>query len=444
MKKYIKFLLSVSLALCMVIGLGATIACTPNNNTDDDKNTFTITVKNEDGTPAAETWVQYCSDGEGAQCYPKRTDSNGKVTVDISTDEWKNSENIHITVFNLPANYSVYDEDDKIGAYDSVNDGYEFFIDHHEIKSVTLTIKQEPTSITAGYEYEESFLGGESKKYSTFVDANEAIFEAYLNGGEFDLSVVVNSNEPITETLNENNTSVRLELGTSLYGGNNVLIMLTPKTAAAADITFTLCPVYELGKLININGTTEAYKVYFNLPANTELTFSNPYGGPIPISGFPVKLTVGTDTTTWNSADDIAPISPTSTGTTPFLFEFGKAEEANLLILVENANAPSSDDVIVLGETIEIELPNMYDGKEFKFTSDSEEKEAYIITITGDTNAKVSYTDNISTWSEPYYASESNGVIEIELEAGVEYTITFGTDNESGDSYSVVVSKKAR
>ncbi|MCH5147928.1 MAG: hypothetical protein J1G05_01015 [Clostridiales bacterium] len=441
MKKHIKFLLTIILALCMVFGLGATVACQPNNS-GDNKNTFTITVKNEDGTDAAGAWVQYCSDGAGAQCHTTQTDSKGKVTVDISTEEWQTSETMHVLLFNIPAGYSVYDEDGNACNYNADDDEYEIFIDHHEVKSVTLTIKQDPTFITESYEYEESFLGGESKKYFTVIrNASEAVFEADIQDGEFELSVVVNSNAPITETLSSSKKSVVLDLGEASFFGNNISFTLKPTTNAAATIKFAVCPVLQLGDTVNIYGT-DLYKVYFNLPnANTELAFEMP--GEDPFGGFPITVKIGSQTVTWSNTNDIAPVSTTETGYVPFTFTFADADTANLYLTIKDANAPSTDgDVIVLGETIEIELPNMYDGKEFKFTAD--ETETYIITITGGTDAKVSYTDNISTWSEPYYASESNGVIEIELVAGVEYTITFGTDNESGDSYSVVVSKKAK
>ncbi|MCH5143400.1 MAG: hypothetical protein J1G07_06810 [Clostridiales bacterium] len=445
MKKYIKFLLSVSLALCMVIGLGATIACNPNNNTDDDKDTFTIIVKNEDGTPAAEQWVQYCSDGEGAQCYPKRTDSNGKVTVDISTTEWQNSETIHVLVYNLPADYSVYDENGNVCDYDSDDDTYGIFIDHHEIKSVTLTIKQDPTFITESYEYEESFLGGESKKYFTVIrNASEAVFEADIQEGEFELSVVVDSNAPKTEILSSSNKSVVLDLGEASFFGINVLFTLKPKTNAAATIKFAVCPVLQLGDKVNIYGT-DLYKVYFNLPnANTELAFEMP--GEDPFGGFPITVKIGSQTFTWTETSDIAPVSTTETGYVPFTFTFADADTANLYLIIKDANAPSTDgDVIVLGETIEIELSTAFgDDKQFTFTA--EETETYIITVTGGTAAKV-MIDIVSTSTSSGWLNVSeyeNGIIEYEFPAGVEVTITFGTDNESGDSYSVVVSKKAR
>ena len=457
MKKHIKFIFRACLALCMVICLGLSVACQPADNGDngDNGNTFTITILNEDGTASVGHLLQYCSDGANAQCYPKQTDSNGKVKVDVSTDEWKNSKTIHIQVFDIDDGYKVYDKNGTVLDYDDINESYDIYVDHHTVNSVTLTIKADANvdaeNIEVGYQYDVRGLSANTPKYyATVVNSNEAIFEADVYGGEFELSVTSGTTTSVVETLNAENTYVNLSLIESMRGGASLEFTLTPKNADSNHITFTVCPVYEIGSdgiVINAPTQPDVYKVYLVLDGSAELVFDSPWDEPLTedqISGFPITLTIGSSIVeTWTTLADIAPISVLDRGYVPVTFEFGDPDNANLFLRVKNANASSDNDSIVLGQEINVSLENMFDDS-FMLTFIPEESGTYLITITGSETFTVQYTNNSTGYqSDTYFYSDSiDGVIKIKLESYVEYTIRFGTDNfDSPDSYTAVVTK---
>ena len=452
MKKHIKFIFRACLALCMVICLGLSVACQPADNGDngDNGNTFTITLLNEDGTASVGHLLQYCSDGSNAQCRTKQTDSNGKVKVDVSTDEWKNSKTIHIQVFDIDDGYKVYDKNGTVLDYDDINESYDIYVDHHTVNSVTLTIKADANvdaeNIEVGYQYDVRGLSANTPKYyATVVNSNEAIFEADVYGGEFELSVTSGTTTSVVETLNAENTYVNLSLIESMRGGASLEFTLTPKNADSNHITFTVCPVYEIGRdgiVINAPTQPDVYKVYLVLDGSAELVFDSPWDEPLTedqISGFPITLTIGSSIVeTWTTLADIAPISVLDRGYVPVTLEFGDPDNANLFLRVKNANASSDNDSIVLGQEINVSVENMFD-ESVVYTFIPEESGTYLITITGDTNAKVIIEDN--SGAETFFASDYDGAIKVKLESYVEYTITFGTDHSESDSYTAVVTK---
>lgn len=452
MKKYIRLILTVCLALCTVLCLGLAVACQGNPNPGNGKDTFTIIVLNEDGTPSVGTFVQACSDEKSNEvCIPGQTNENGKAEYDLSKSPWTESESLHAQV-RVAEGYSAYKEDGTLYNFDPLFGVFDDYVNHHEVKSITFIIKKDPTPIEVGYEYEDNFLGGESRKYFTAVKASEVIFEADTFNGEFELSVVVNSNVPITETLSSTKTSVTLNLGVSDTYGNELIITLTPiNNAASAKIAFTLCPVYELGKDMVNARKTDVYKVYYNLPkANTEIAFSKPESADA-FGGFPVTVKIGSQTATWNSENDISPITVTETGNVPFTFEFASADTANLYLLVKDANA-EIEGAITLGEPIEVALSSYGDSLECTYVAT--EAGAYVITVALSQHATISYSvvnpaTEKAVYSDPYYASENGNtlVIVVNLAEGDTLSITFGLEMpedlvDYSETYTAVVSEK--
>ena len=457
MKKHIRFILKACLAICMVLCMGLAVAC--QNNTDsDDKNTFTITILNEDGSAAVGQRLQYCSDGEGAQCYPKQTDSKGKVKIDISTDEWKNSETIHIIVY-LADGYKVYDKNGNVLDYDDIDESYNIYIDHHKVNNVTFTIKADggvtpnpdAEDIEVGYQYDVRGLSADTPKYYATIIQNsaEAFFEADVHGGEFELSVTSGTSSKVVETLNADNTSVYLSVNSSDFGAY-LGFTITPKNANSNRITFTVCPVYELGSdgiVINASTQPDVYKFYLALDGTAELVFENPWDGPITedqIKGGPITLKIGSSIVeTWDSVADIAPISVSDRGYVPVTFEFDDPDNANLFIRVKNANATSDNDSIVLGQEINVSVENMFD-ESAVYTFIPEESGTYLVTFTGSETFTVQFSIPTTGWmSDTYFFDDSvDGVIKIKLESHTEYEVRFGTDNYDGpDSYSVIITK---
>ena len=446
MKKHIRFIITICLALCMVLCLGLAVAC---QNNSDDGNTFTITVLNENGTPATGFSIQYCSDGEGAQCTPTETDSKGKVSIDIGTDEWKNSEKVHIQFYGCEEGYTMYDAEGNACDYDPVLEVYEDYVDHHTVKSATYTVKIDPTLIEAGVEYDiRDFAVNELKSYYTSIrGASGAILEADVHGGEYALSVSVDGATPTTYTLDASHTSVELEFASSMFPmmGNSVAFKLTAKNSTSARATFTLCPVFEFDGtgMFSVN-QTETYKAYYNLTADsTELAFFNPYGDiSEAITGYPVTLTIGTASPiTWNSASDIVNVTVNQKGKVPFYFEFGgEVEDVSMTLAVEDANASAG---ITVDTPVVITLENSYDYKELSFIP--AENGNYILAVQGTSSADISYSiPDKGLYPNPYKASEHDGNVEIELknlEAGVEVVIVFGTENSNGETYTAIITK---
>lgn len=463
MKKHFRFILTVCLTLCIILCLGL-VACQPDK---DGKNTFTFIVLNEDGTPAAHTWIQACS-SDGGTCDSQWTDENGKYEYDLSKSPWTESESLHAQI-KVPEGYSAYNEKGDLYNYDPEWEVFDAYVNHHEVKSITFIIKKDTqvtppitTDITEGYEYEDNFLGGETKYYSANVRISDAVLVADTNGAEFDLSVSLNSAAIKTETLSSSKTSVDLSFGSSDTYGHTVLIMLTPKTTAAAKITFTLCPVYELGSILNIR-KTDVFKAYFNLPNTpTELSFTNPNpDAQNPFGGFPVTVKIGSQTVTWGTADAISTISTTATGKTLVTFEFEDADSANLYLQVDDANATLNNSVTA-DVPVEINLSND-EPKEFTFIPT--EAGTYVIKIEGaSNNAIVSYTGNDTYWSDTYYSSENGGTLIIEIivkdivfdennelvsateraniNSNDKIVIICSTENSNGDTYTLTVTAK--
>lgn len=480
MKKYIRLFLTACLAFCMVLCLGLAVACQP---TTDDANTFTLTILDEDGKPvekpAVGNLLQYCA--EDAQCHLANPDSDGKVIVDISTDEWKNSPTMHIEVFAkfVSEGYKVYDEDGKVCAYNETDKAYEVYVNHHEVKSYTLTIKEEsvvePEAIEVGYQYNaDNLVSGVSKTFTTIVDrtSNAAFFDVDVHGGEFELSALIgDSEEPLVETLDAENNSVYLELNPSTYG-TSVELTITPKTAASTELTFALCPAYEFvnGEVV-LNAYTTAerpldvYKAYIFLTGDEELALVN--DADYDCGGFPITVTVGAaDPVTWTEAANVPAIStPSGRGYTPFTFEFDKPESANLYVHVKDLNA-ASDTTLTVNVPATITLDgNSDEGLNYTFTVPADG--SYYIVVENATNAVVSFIVNDLYYSEFYSASKNGNSLAIvisytEKEYGngwlepptniIEHTtlntddvitIIFNTENTSGDSYSAVIKDSA-
>ena len=486
MKKYLKVLLTACLALCMVLCLGLAVAC----QTNDQPDTFTITVLNEDGTPAqkpaAGPLLQYCA--EDAACHMANPDANGKVEVDITTDEWKNSPTIHVEVFKskLPEGHKVYDESGKVCDFNTLDQAYEVYVDHHTVKGVTLTIKKDSDDgngddgnsgdvkaedIDTGCLYDiRDFVNGKPKAYATILDKNThgGILDVDVNGGEFDLSVLVGeSKTPVKTTLNSTNTSFKIENDNTSTYGTSVKLTITPKTAGSTHLTFTLCPIYELGEegaILNAS-KLDVYKVYLVLEENAELSFSNPFGAAIDnadngLSGFPITLTIGKDKpVVWEKAADIQPISTTQSGAVPFTFEFGDPDNANLYLRVKNANATSSNTPIVVDVPETITLSDDSDSAVYTFTVST--AGAYVILVEGAANAVVQYSVG-SSQSNRFSASKNDGSLAVAityyeikanpdnpidfevikhetLSVGDVVEIIFSTDKTSEDSYTAKV-----
>lgn len=448
MKKHIRLILTICLALCMVLCLGLAVACQPDGQGD---NTFTITVLDASGAPVANQKLQYCAEGD--TCTQKSTDSNGKVTFDISTDKWKESPTVHVQIldFWLTQNglegYQVYNAAGTLLDYDDVAESYDDYVDHHTVESVTYTLKK-IDDIYTGYQYDVINFS-RVRTYSTYVETNEAYLDVDVNGGQFDLSVKINgvAAPGLSTTLSSTNNSVHLEdLGGSAFNPVAVEFTVTPKNADSDHLTLSVCPVYEIGaEEVRILANHEQayldiYKVYFSLSGNAELAFSSQEGDFSDIAGYSIKVTIGTTvpvTETWTAASDISFISVSESGCFPVTFEFDDPDTANLALLVTDVNISSDvESDITLGADINVSVTDMFDG--LKLTFIPEESGNYVITITGDKAATVSIEDYSS--SETYFASEYEGVITVELEAHVVYTFTFSTD-DSNDTYTAVVTK---
>lgn len=482
MKKYIKLILTICLSLCMVLCLGLAVACQPAENGD---NTFTITVVNEDGTPAkapedkdAPKLLQYCAEGgpDSGLCIPANPDSKGQVKVDLTENMWKNAESMHITFVNLPDGYKAYDENNK-----SYGFGEGPYIDFHKVKSVKFTLKEESDTpvieaedVYQGYQYDiDSLVAGESKSYSTFVSTSKAYLDVDVDGGEFDLSVKIGNATPVIDTLTETNSHVLLEIGSVGPTGTSVILTVTPKNSNSTHLTFAICPVYNIGGedvriLANIiSGASPAvyldvYKVYFTLNENAELAFSDPLGnGFSAIDGYPIKVTIGDYEATWTEASDILSISALNSGDVAVTFEFDDPDTANLALLVKDANV-SSDDVITLDKefTVEVGLDNFNWLIEPEYTFTVPADGAYYIIVDNASAATVRF-DVKGAYSETYYSSENGGSLAVAityteyvfddnwtitdtiphltLKAGDVVTITFSTENTKGDTYTAKV-----
>lgn len=460
MKKHIKLILTACLALCMVLCLGLAVACQKDNDSDD-SNTFTITVLNEDGTPAKKpegeyaNLLQYCAESAGAQgsCIMANPDSNGKIKVDLSTDTWKNAETMHIMFLRLEDGYKAYDaQNNAYGNGEGPN------VDFHTVKSITFTIKEEGSvippieaeDIEIGYQYSVRGLSeGTPKAYKTIVDSSEAIFEADVHGGEFELSVISGTTTTVLETLNADNTSVIMSLNSSDYGGAGLAFMITPKNADSTQITFFVCPVYEIGtdgKVINAPTEPDVFKVYFTLDGTAELVFENPWGGPITSDqiGLPVTVKIGASIVeTWNTLEDIAPITVTDKGYVPCTFEFDNPDEANLYLLVKNANLVLDSETIVLGQEVNVTVENMFDDSAV-YTFVTEESGTYLVTFTGSNTFTVQFSIPSTGWMSDTYFYENSveGVVKVKLDSYTEYEVRFGTENwDVSDSYTAVITK---
>lgn len=95
-----KILLSVFLALCFVLCLGAFAACGGDNGGNNGTLTYTVTVQLEDGTPAK--GVRAIAK-KGNSSFGRRTtvDADGKVSFELAPDDYT------VELSSLPAHYSV-------------------------------------------------------------------------------------------------------------------------------------------------------------------------------------------------------------------------------------------------------------------------------------------------------------------------------------------------
>lgn len=486
MKKHIKLILTICLSLCMVICLGLAVACQP---ADNGNNTFTITVLNEDGTPAkapegedAPKLLQYCAEGgpDSGACIPANPDSKGQVKVDLTEKMWKGAESMHITFVNLPDGYKAYDESNKSYGYAEGP-----YIDFHKVKSIKFTLKEESDTpvieaedVYQGYQYDiRNLVAGESKSYSTFVSTSKAYLDVDVNDGEFDLSVKIGNATPVSHTLTATNSHVLLEIGSVGTNGTSVILTVTPKNSNSTHLTFAICPVYNVGAedvriLANIISDAspavylDVYKVYFNLNENAELTFSDPLDdGFSAIDGYPIKVTIGDYEVTWTEASDISSVSALNSGNVAVTFEFEDPDTANLALLVKDANA-SSDNAITLDQefTVELSLNNWGFLEDVEYTFTVPTDGAYYIIVDSASTAAVRFLVNDTYGSEWYYSSENGGSLAVAityteyvfdenwtvtdtiqhltLNAGDVVTITFSTENAKGDTYVAKVTSE--
>lgn len=474
MKKHLRLILTVCLALCMVLCLGLATACEPTGQ----GNTFTVTILNADGTPAANQKFQYCSEegsSDKAGCHPTKVGSNGKFSFNLDTEEWKASSYVHIQFVEAWLDgYVVYDADGVILDYDDGSECYEDYVDHNDVNSVTYTLKKVEDILT-GYQY-SVFNIDRIKTYSTLVKANEAYLDVDVNGGQFDLSVKINGVDVpgLSTTLSATNNTVHLEdLGGSNFNGVPVEFTVSPKNASSDHLTLTVCPVYEVGAedvpvlASHDEAYLDVYKVYFSLGVNAELVFSDYLDDNFSaIGGYPIDVTVGDYEITWDDASDILPITALNEGLVPVTFAFDDPTTANLSLLVKDANAASSEKTIELDDLVPITLSNNWDESQvYKFTVTTDG--AYYVLVEDGADAIVSFivyaANDYIGYGDAYYASNNDGVLAVALvynelvfddpeswipsdtiphltlSAGDVVEITFRTAKESSDSYNAKV-----
>lgn len=143
MKKF-KFMLITVLTACVALCAGLLCAC---GDKEEYKgvDSFTITVKLPDGSPATGTtekpiWIQICTTGEGGMCYGtfggSKVDANGTVTVSFGATITKETAEVHL--HNVPEGYVFADKDGNPYPEDSTQPGMEVKLAD---KSVVITLK---------------------------------------------------------------------------------------------------------------------------------------------------------------------------------------------------------------------------------------------------------------------------------------------------------------
>ncbi len=116
--------ISLFIVMLLVVGLFATVAIGCNGETTAD---YTIKVIGLDGKPSVGTSVQVCkvgADGVPGSCYAtiKETDSEGKVTFNISKDGFDADTNaVEVHLLGLPPYHSYTDSRMKKGETKTVN-----------------------------------------------------------------------------------------------------------------------------------------------------------------------------------------------------------------------------------------------------------------------------------------------------------------------------------
>lgn len=428
------------------------VACDPDNS----PKSFTITVVDGDNNPVAEQEIGVCQ-ADGA-CTNYKTDSNGKIVVDTSTDAWKKSKDMHLQFLKLAAGIKGFDADGFI--YDKNNGPY---VDHHKTSSATLTVKPLTTenNVDVGIELDERGFGGKPVVYAFNADSNSKLMlEGNTNGGTFDTRAYINgADTPVKHKFDANNTSKTYDIpaGGASSKKISVLLIVEPADANSSRFTFTGYAVNEFEyTVVSVSSSaldgSLSYKTYFNLTADTsKIAFGQINDNLAEAIRYPVKVKIGNgDTLTWNSASDILEeYTVTEKGFVPIEFSWeSNVDNPFIGIVVKNndngGGDTPSDNVLTLGTPVSITIADGWDESNV-FTFEVPEAGNYTITFSK-ANAWINYdysTIEIKGTSITIGLTMNDGVATAPFVGGESIQITFGTLNSTGDTYTVTITKAA-
>lgn len=432
------------------------VACDPDNS----PKSFTITVVDGDNNPVAEQEIGVCQ-ADGA-CTNYKTDSNGKIVVDTSTDAWKKSKDMHLQFLKLAAGIKGFDADGFI--YDKNNGPY---VDHHKTSSATLTVKPLTTenNIDVGIELDERGFGGKPVVYAFNADSNSKLMlEGNTNGGAFNTRAYINgADTPVKHKFDATNTSKTYDIPDGGIGSKkiSVLLIVEPADANSSRFTFTGYAVNEFEyTVVSVSSSaldgSLSYKTYFNLTADTsKIAFGQINDNLAEAIRYPVKVKIGSgDTLTWNSASDILEeYTVTEKGFVPIEFSWeSNVDNPFIGIVVKNndngGGDTPSDNVLTLGTPVTITSANWDDIKTYTFVVP--EAGLYVLTYnvadgwaqyefgayqTGlydliSTTANLSFTIGRDASNTPF-------------EAGDEITFHFSSNLETELTFTVTLTKAA-